>query len=293
MELIRHKWITSNEILLARICLVLAREYELSIQLSLVLIEHLAKLNFHIAFFVKNTLLRDILWRCALKGSTDLETSKDFSHFILRVTHITTNICDNLFQCLLCSTCYPATRLANLIKSFYQRLELQQQVTVCAYELAHLIDKEQNTEIAVLLTVDVLLHLCRKCLNGNVHVIIKNTSTNHIGRKCRVNLLCHIKGKIKATSSKTRYVAFPIISLVLHIVLELLELAVIVKSFLQILSKGKIKRVITPLSIELIPENGCEGCFLVGIHIMNVTDVEHYHFNISLRYIPTLQSLQL
>lgn len=132
---------------------------------------------------------------------------------------------------------------------------------MCAYELAHLIDKEQNTEIAVLLTVDVLLHLCRKCLNGNVHVIIKNTSTNHIGRKCRVNLLCHIKGKIKATSSKTRYVAFPIISLVLHIVLELLELAVIVKSFLQILSKGKIKRVITPLSIELIPENGCEGCF--------------------------------
>ena len=151
-----------------------------------------------------------------------------------------------------------------------------------ANELAHLIDEEQDAEVTIMLILYKLLHFCSKCFYRNIHFVVENTSTYDIRRKRGINLFSHLQSKVKTTCSKARDIALPIISLALHIFLELLELTVVVKSFLKILSQGKVKRVIATLCIKLIPENGSERCCLISIHVMYVTNVEHYHFNISL-----------
>ena len=58
------------------------------------------------------------------------------------------------------------------------------------------------------------------------------------------------------------------------------------------MGQGEVEGVEATPGIELIPENGGEGCLLVGIDIMHITDVEHNHFHISLRYIPVAECFQ-
>ena len=282
LELIGHKRIASNEIFLACICFVLTGQYELGIEFRLVLVEHIAKRNLDITFLFKNTLLGDILRRCALQRCTHLETSKNLANLVFWIAGIATHIAYHLFQGLLRRTSYPAARLTNFIETLHQRLKLKQKVTVLANELAHLIDEEQDAEVTIMLILYKLLHFCSKCFYRNIHFVVENTGTYDIRRKCWVNFFGHLQGKVKATSSKARDIALPIIALALHILLELLELTVVVKSFLKILSQGKVERVVAALCIKLVPENGCERCCLISIHVMHVTNVEHHHLDISL-----------
>ena len=120
LELIGHERIASNEIFLACICFVLTGQYELGIEFRLVLVEHITKRNLDITFLFKNTLLRDILRRCALQRCTHLETSKNLAYLVLRIAGIATYVCHHLFQSLLCRASYPAARLANFIETLYQ-----------------------------------------------------------------------------------------------------------------------------------------------------------------------------
>ena len=149
-------------------------------------------------------------------------------------------------------------------------------------ELAHLIDEEQQTEVAVVLGINVFFHLCSKGLNGHIDFVVDNLGTDNIGCQCWVNFLSHLQSQVKATGCKTRNITFPIIALALDILFELSKLTVIVQSLLQILSQSKIEGVIATLSIKLVPEDGGERLCLVGIGIVNVTDVEHHHLNICL-----------
>ena len=107
LELIGHKRIASNEIFLACICFVLTGQYELGIEFRLVLVEHITKRNLDITFLFKNTLLGDILRRCALQRCTHLETSENLANLIFRIAGIATHIGHHLFQGLLCCTRNP------------------------------------------------------------------------------------------------------------------------------------------------------------------------------------------
>ena len=151
-----------------------------------------------------------------------------------------------------------------------------------ANELAHLIDEEQDAEVTIMLILYKLLHFCSKCFYRNIHLVVENTGTYDIHRKRRINLFSHLQGKVKTTCCKARDIALPIITLTLHIFLELLELTVVVKSFLKILSKSEVKRIISTLCIKLVPENSSERSCLICIHVMYVANVEHHHFDISL-----------
>ena len=160
------------------------------------------------------------------------------------------------------------------------------------YELADLIDKEENAEVAVLLAVNVFLHLCGKGLHRDRYIIVHDFGADNVGGECRVNLLCHLKGKVKTTCCEAGDIAFPVVTLTLDVRLELPELAIVIKSFFQVLSQGEVERVETTPGIELIPENGGEGCLLVGIDIMHITNVEHHHLHICLRHIPVTECFQ-
>ena len=147
-------------------------------------------------------------------------------------------------------------------------------------KLAHLIDEEQQTEVAVVLGIDVFLHFSSKGLNGHIDIVVDNLGADDISCQCWVNLLSHLQSQVETTSCKTRNITFPIVALALDILFELSKLAVIVQSLLQILSQCEIKGVVATLGIELVPEDGGERLCLVGIGIMNVTDIEHHHLNL-------------
>ena len=151
-----------------------------------------------------------------------------------------------------------------------------------ANELAHLIDEEQQTEVAVVLGIDVLLHFGGKGLYRHIDIVVDNLGTNDIRCQCWVNFLSHLQSQVKATGCKTRNITFPIIALALDILFELSKLAVIVQSLLQILSQSEIEGIVTTLGIELVPEDGGEGLCLVGVRIMDIADIEHHHLNLCL-----------
>ena len=155
-------------------------------------------------------------------------------------------------------------------------------------ELADLIDEEQQTEVAVLLGIDVFFHFRGKRFHRNIDVIVEDSGADNIRSQSRVNLFGHLQGKVKATGSKAGYVALPIIAFALDILLKLLELAIVVEGFLQILSQGEVERVVATLGIELIPEDGGESRGLVGIGIVNVADVEQYHLHVGFVDVPVL-----
>ena len=70
-------------------------------------------------------------------------------------------------------------------------------------ELAHLIDEEQQTEVAVVLGIDVFFHFSSKGLNGHIDIVVDNLGADDISCQCRVNLLSHLQSQVKTTSCKT------------------------------------------------------------------------------------------
>ena len=158
-------------------------------------------------------------------------------------------------------------------------------------ELAYLIDKEQQTEVTIILCLNVFLHFSSERFYGHIDIIVDNLRPDDICCQCWVNFFCHLESQIKSSGCKTGYVSFPIIAFVLDVFLELLELSVIIQSFLQILSHSKIEGVVTASSIKLVPENSSESCSLIGIGIVYVTNVKQNHFDISLIHIPVLECL--
>ena len=149
-------------------------------------------------------------------------------------------------------------------------------------ELAHLIDEEQQTEVAVVLCIDIFLHFGSKGLNGHIDIVVDYLGTNDIGCQSRVNLFSHLQSQVKTTGCKTRDITLPIVAFSLDILFELFKLAIIVQSLLQILCQSKIEGVVATLSIELIPKDSGERLCLVGIGIMDIADVEHHHLNLCL-----------
>ena len=93
-------------------------------------------------------------------------------------------------------------RFAHFIEPFYKRLELKQQIAVFTDELANLVHKEQNAEIAVGLSVDIFFHFGSKSFHRNVDVVVLDALTNHVNGKSRVNLLGHLQSQIQFAGGK-------------------------------------------------------------------------------------------
>ena len=72
-----------------------------------------------------------------------------------------------------------------------------------ANELAHLIDEEEQAEVAVVLGVNIFLHLRRKRFHRYVDVVVQNLGADNICSQRGVYLLGHLQGQVQPPGGKT------------------------------------------------------------------------------------------
>ena len=72
-----------------------------------------------------------------------------------------------------------------------------------ANELADLINEKEQAEVAIVLRVNIFLHLRRKRFHGDIDVVVQDFGADDISGQRGVYLFGHLQGQVQPSGGKT------------------------------------------------------------------------------------------
>ena len=157
---------------------------------------------------------------------------------------------------------------------------MEKQVLSVTDELAHLINEEEQAVVLVLLLVDKLFQLCAESLRTDILLVVHDGLANRVNRNDGHQFLGYLQDVVEHDGGKHTGLIVPIEAFVSKTLLEVAEQSCAVEYLFEVLRQGEVEGIVATKAVELVPEHLREDFLLVGICVVNGTDVEQHHINI-------------